>query len=312
MGGLVEEVGTLLLTGDGKALDEAADTLSPWTALVANAAVSAGVAAPASRWACAAVELAIAAADLSDDLSDGDAPPEMAPYPPGALEAVSLGLLALASGAALRVTEDGAAPGVACDVAAILAHNSACAAEGQARNLAPADGDALAAFHEARAKSGPIGGMAARMGARLGTDDPGLLDLYERFGRHVTTVGQLRNDTRDASPDGNLLKADVRAARRTVPLAFAGIVQSAGSAAPVGWERAARQQVAERGGLRAAVALATLERRRALETLLEVQRLGRPIAGLRQGIGRHEDDPDVLAASVAVDACPTEAAAPMA
>jgi geranylgeranyl pyrophosphate synthase len=145
--------------------------------------------------------------------------------------------------------------------------------------------DAVDAYEVAAAKSGPLGSLGARLGARTASDDPELLRLYGRFGWHLAVYSQLLNDARDAAPSGSVTKGDVRDGRQTVPLAFTG---SAG--APAGlqgralheWEARERQRVAAEGGVLAAVALAQAERLRADEVLDALAQMGRPVHVLRQ------------------------------
>jgi geranylgeranyl pyrophosphate synthase len=159
------------------------------------------------------------------------------------------------------------------------------AANGQALNLrADLHVDALGAFRQAQAKSGPFGSLMARLGARTATDDAQIVDLLGTFGWHLTVHHQLLNDARDAAPDPARTKADVRAGARTVPLVFSG-----SRGAPSGlndaelevWEVQERTRIAAGGGLSAALALAEAERLEALCALETLVGLGRSVGGLR-------------------------------
>jgi geranylgeranyl pyrophosphate synthase len=204
------------------------------------------------------------------------------------------GLLSLATVAVVRVIEDGASSTTAVALAELLGAEFASAANGQAANLAnqanPAfeTVDALTAYREAAAKSGPLGSMIARLGARTATDDLQIVNLFGEFGRRLAVRSQLKNDARDASPDALRIKADVRAGARTVPLAFAG-----SRGAPAGlsaielsaWERQERARIASTGGLAAAAALAEAERLGGIGALDALERLGCSVGGLRALVG---------------------------
>src|SRR6266567_1998271 len=58
------------------------------------------------------------------------------------------------------------------------------AANGQAANLQPAQPiDAITAYLQAAAKSGPLGSLMAQLGARTATDSAEIIDLLGQFGR---------------------------------------------------------------------------------------------------------------------------------
>jgi geranylgeranyl pyrophosphate synthase len=231
----------------------------------------------------------MAAADVFDDVADADRTANSDDHP-GVLLTAAAGLLSLAVVAVVRVMEDGAAPRTAVALADMLGTEFARAANGQALNLAPDQPgvDALAAYHQAAAKSGPLGALISRLGARTATDDAMIVDLMGEFGRRLGVRSQLLNDMRDAAPGAAQLKADVRAGARTVPLTF---TKSTG--APPGlselqltaWEQQERERIAASGGLAAAQALAEAERLRASEALDALEGLGCRVAGLRELLG---------------------------
>jgi geranylgeranyl pyrophosphate synthase len=186
----------------------------------------------------------------------------------------------------LRGVDDGMAAPTVVDLGRLLSDELARAADGQARSLAArAVSDAVDAYEVSAAKSGPLGSLAARLGARAATDDPEVLRLYGSFGWHLAVYSQLLNDARDAAPTGSTQKRDVRDGRQTVPLAFTG---STGAPAHLEgraleeWEERERQRVAAEGGVLAAVALAQAERLRAAEVLETLAHIGRPVQVLQQ------------------------------
>jgi geranylgeranyl pyrophosphate synthase len=171
-------------------------------------------------------------------------------------------------------------------LADLLGAEFARAANGQAISLQPLlTADALTAYRQAAAKSGPLGSLIARLGARTATDDPQIVSLLGQFGRRLAVRSQLLNDARDVAPGATQLKADVRAGARTVPLVFAGsrgAPRGLSESELAAWEEQERARIAAGGGLAAAQALAEAERLGALEALEALERLGCPISGLRQ------------------------------
>jgi len=251
--------------------------------LVAFACVSAGAAWQRALWSAVAMECAMAAADVFDDIADDEA---SALGEPGVVLMGAAGLLALAAGSLLRGTDDGLSQRTVIDLGRMLSDELAHAADGQASSVAPdASDDALGAYELAAAKSGPLGSLAARLGARCATDDAEVQELYATYGWHLAVYSQLLNDTRDAAPGGPTHKRDVRDGRQTVPLVFTG---SSGAPADVrgaalsSWESHERNRVAAEGGLVAALALAQAERLRALSALDTLASSGRPVEGLRR------------------------------
>jgi geranylgeranyl pyrophosphate synthase len=211
----------------------------------------------------------MAAADLFDDAADAD--PGTA-YRPGVLLTVGAGLLSLAGAALTRVVDDGSTAETAAALARLLGESFADATNGQARNLQTHHDqtDALTAYHEAAAKSGPLGALLARLGARTATADEDIVNLLGEFGRRLAVRSQLLNDASDAAPDAQSVKADVRSGARTVPLAFTrsrGAPPGLADADLAIWEQQERTRIAAAGGLSAARALAEAERLHAVETL---------------------------------------------
>jgi geranylgeranyl pyrophosphate synthase len=284
-GGLVAELGRQTMSAKQGILSDAPH--SAITILPAGTCMAACGDWEPAIWPAVAAECMMAAADLFDDAADADPEGAATIAAPAVLLTVGAGLLSLAGAAAARVVEDGATAETVAALAAILGEGFASAANGQAANLQAGTGqvDPLTAYRQAAAKSGPLGSVMARLGARVATDDPDIVDLLGEFGMRLTLRSQLLNDLRDAAPDAAVLKADVRAGARTVPLAFTG---SRGAPSDLSgtklaeWERAERERVAAHGGLAAAAALAEAERLSAIEVLDRLESLGCPVLGLRQ------------------------------
>ena len=288
VGDRLAEISTVIMSSEDRVLS--ANPRPQSSVLVLAACVSAGGSWQHALWPAVAMDCAMAAADVFDDIADGEAGTLSERFGPGSVLIGSAGLLALAAGIVLRGIHDGVPERTVIDLGRLLSDELAQAADGQARSLAPhAVTDAVDAYEVAAAKSGPLGSLAARLGARTACDDQELLRLYGRFGWHLAVYSQLLNDARDAAPGGSKQKRDVREGRQTVPLVFTG---SAGAPANLQgralaeWEERERQRVAAEGGVLAAVALAQAERLRAQEVLDALAQLGRPVQMLRHLLER--------------------------
>jgi hypothetical protein len=107
----------------------------------------------------------MAAADLFDDVADAD--PGSESESAGVVLTAAAGLLGLAGAAVVRVVDDGGSPTTAVALAHLLGVEFAHAANGQALSLEPSQQvDALTAYQHAAAKSGPLGSLLTRLGAR--------------------------------------------------------------------------------------------------------------------------------------------------
>jgi geranylgeranyl pyrophosphate synthase len=282
-GGLVADLARRTMRAGSGVLSEQAH--SPVSVLVAGACLSAGGDWRTALWPAAGAECMMAAADLLDDVADA-AQESLLAETPGIVLTAAAGILSLASVAIARVVDDGGSPTTAVALAQLFGADFARAANGQATNLQANHTavDALAAYRQAAAKSGPLGALIARLGARTATDSAELVELLGEFGRRFGVRSQLLNDARDAAPGAARIKADVRAGARTVPLAFAnstGAPDGLRDAELATWEVQERGRVAAGGGLTAAHALAEAERLGAVRALDALDRLGCPVAGLR-------------------------------
>jgi geranylgeranyl pyrophosphate synthase len=278
------EIALTIMSTEGRILS--AEPRPQSSFLVVAACVSAGGSWQQALWPAVAMDWAMAAADVFDDIADGEAAALSERFGPGGVLIGAAGMLALAGGIVLRGVDAGVGARMVVDLGRLLSDELARAADGQARSLAArAVPDAVDAYEVAAAKSGPLGSLAARLGARVATDEPELLRLYGSFGWHLAVYSQLLNDARDAAPGGSLHKRDVREGRQTVPLVFTG---SGGAPAQLegqallAWEEHERQRVAAEGGVLTALALAQAERLRADEVLDALARIGRPVQVLRQ------------------------------
>jgi geranylgeranyl pyrophosphate synthase len=281
-GGPIAEVGKATLSIEDGVLSDTPHSLT--TVLVAGACIAAGGDWRVARWPAVAAECLMAAADLFDDAADADIESFFAA---GVMLTAAAGLLSLASVASARVVDDGADPETAVALIQALGTGFASAANGQALNLQPekAQVDAITAYRQSAAKSGPLGALIAELGARTATADLATVQVLADFGRALAVRSQLLNDARDAAPDPAKRKSDVRTGAHTVPLAFTG-----SSGAPTAfshaqleaWEETERSRIAAAGGLVAAQALAEAERLRAVQALDRLETLGHVVTGLRQ------------------------------
>jgi geranylgeranyl pyrophosphate synthase len=287
-GGVVAEMARCTMRVGNGVLAERPHSLT--SVLVSGACLSAGADWQAALWPAAGAECMMAAADLFDDVADADPGCELVETP-GIVLTAAAGILSLAGAAMVRVVDDGASPSTALALAELLGAEFARAANGQASNLRPSPRvdppgiGALIAYRQAVAKSGPLGSLIARLGARTATDNPEIVELFGEFGRRLGVRSQLLNDARDVAPGATTSKADVRAGARTVPLAFAnstGAPLGLTEAELVSWEVTERDRIAAGGGLVAAHALAEAERLGAVRALDTLERLGCPVAGLRE------------------------------
>ena len=282
-GALLREVACEVLAGDRHILNERPGTL--WPVVVIQSCASAGGNWRKAIWPAVALEIAMVAADVFDDVADDDETDSIARFGRATVLTTAVGLLTLAGSAMLRVVEDGCAETVAVRLGRLLGDSIAAAADGQARGLGQVAvvGDVVDAYRLAAGKSGPLGELAARLGATIATEDAGALDLYGAFGWHFAVYGQLVNDALDAAPVGSAKKGDVRQGSPTVPLVFTrstGAPKGLDETTLISWERAERQRIADEGGIVLTEVLAIADRLRAEGALAALDALGHATRGL--------------------------------
>lgn len=190
----------------------------PWSALVIAAAQSASAGKPAAATVAAAVECALAAADVFDEIEDGDASDLIDCC--GAAQALNVAgaLLSLAYLILASLKDEEPHRLLQPMLSRTMSRFMLQAAAGQHVDLAseganPAPHDAL---ETARSKAGAFGAMACRLGALIQLQDEELLIEYEHFGRHLVTAGQIANDLRDAGDTSS--KSDLARDKSTLPL----------------------------------------------------------------------------------------------
>lgn len=278
-------VASFALAREGHALSPAPTSL--WPPSVALACVAAGGDWRGALWPAAALECAMVAADLFDDLADGEATDLVRRFGSGGVITGAAGLLSLAGDAVLRATEDGVADATAVRLGRMLGSHLARAADGQTSSLRGVpDGDepVVAAYRLAALKSGPLGALAFGLGAAVAGASDGALAEFQAFGWHLTVSGQLDNDTRDVLPSHPTRKRDVLDGVATVPLVFAnsrGAPSGLDDAALGEWEAAERRRVAEAGGIIIGELLANADRHRAEAALARLIELDQDVSALR-------------------------------
>ncbi|MBX6772608.1 MAG: polyprenyl synthetase family protein [Chloroflexi bacterium] len=284
-GPVLAEVARAVLGREQRLLSPKPATL--WPIVVARTCASASGDWRHALWPAVGLEVAMAAADLFDDLADGEAIDLLDRFSPGILLTAAVGLLAVGFSAVLRGEEDGCPSALCSRLGRLLGDGIALAVDGQIRSLRGRGQvtDATEAYEIAARKSGPLGELACRIGAMIGTADPSLLDLYGRFGWHLAVAGQLANDAADVLPGSRSWKRDVRDGCPTVPLVYArstGAPSGLDESSLTAWEEAERQRIVAAGGVLAAETLAIAERLRAEEALTALEAAGRDTAGLRE------------------------------
>lgn len=182
--------------------------------------------------AAAAVEFAVAAIDVTDDLVD-DEWPEGTGERARALNA-SLALGWLAQGCAGRLAEH---LGVdrAHRIGMLIGEGGLASCAGQDCDLVlegVADAGEELAHEATRLKSGSLVAMACRVGAAVAIDDPEVIALLGRFGTHVGVVAQLLNDLVDVDPDAER-GSDLRRRKKTLPIVYALRCARDGDAGPL-------------------------------------------------------------------------------
>jgi geranylgeranyl diphosphate synthase, type I len=207
-----------LLSQPGRVL--ASDGRARWPGFVLQACAAVGGDPRVAARAAAAVELAVAAIDVVDDLIDGDFQGSWVDRGRAQNASLVLGWLSQRCANAL-----GEQVGLerARRVAEAIAAGSIGSCDGQDLDmlLEPlSDVTEDAALEATVRKSGSLCAMACVVGASLATDDTAVLELVGRFGRHAGTTAQLLNDLEGVSIDMRPEKSDFRQRKKTLPTAY--------------------------------------------------------------------------------------------
>ncbi len=175
----------------------------------------------------AAVECAIAAADVLDDVEDQDAADALWRRC-GIPTATNIGnlLLFLSQIAIARLVDNGVPSEKVVEVVQTFATAGATACSGQQRDLQSATSEADESEYLARIaeKSASLARCACRSGAVVGAASPSgvesAIEPLSEFGFDVGMALQITNDLVGISPDG-ADRGDLRTGKRTLPIVYA-------------------------------------------------------------------------------------------
>lgn len=272
-----------LLARPGRVLDSTGT--GKWPAFVLETCRALGGSPADAVGAAAAVELAIAAADVVDDLAD-DEWDEQDGTPARAINA-SLALSFLSQRCAGGLAE---AIGTerAARIGRLLAQGIVAACIGEDMDLsfeAAAEVTEDQAHEMTRRKSGSLVAMACRVGAAVAVDDPCVIEAAGRFGSHVGVVAQLLNDLAGVDPDPARRGSDLRRRKKTLPVAYTlRCAREEGLTAMVRWSQSTTslpdvaddelaKSIRDAGGLHYTWVVADMHRAEALAVLRELTAL---------------------------------------
>lgn len=182
----------------------------------------------------AAMGFILTAADVLDDLQDGDSPPE---YADRSAEMI-FALLLLGHRALANTTPFVGDKGRIATALGNLDDLWLSALGGQHTEIMYSSWTTVSAeqaLDATAAKSGSLGRCAASVGAILSTDDAEEVEMYGYFGALVGVVSQLINDVDGVRPEGGP-STDLALGRKTLPVAYVLEVPEGVSAA-ADWAR---------------------------------------------------------------------------
>lgn len=215
----LQELLTGLLTLPGRAL--AREGQAKWLRFVAEPCEVLGGSLTAVPYAAAAIEFVIAAADVVDDIADGDWDSRRSSV--GCGVNASLALSHLAQRALDRLTCT-CLPHRLAGVRAALSTGvlKACAGEDlDLRFETLLDIGVEQAHSMTTWKSGALVAMACTVGAALATDDETTHNLIAAFGSHIGVIAQLLNDSAALIPQEAHRHSDLSQRKKTLPISFA-------------------------------------------------------------------------------------------
>lgn len=272
---------TDVLSLPGRALAPIGPT--KWLRFVVEPCVALGGELDAVPYAAAAVEFVLTAADVVDDIADGDWDFRRSPLGCGVNASIALSYLAQR---ALDRLVPSCSPDQLVRVRSTLNVGVLHACMGQDLDLrfeVRSDVGVEQAHAMTVWKSGALVAMACRMGATLATDNEEVLELVGMFGSHVGVIAQLLNDSAALVPNDAAHHTDIQRRKKTLPISFAlhyarlqpqaELLQWAESyddLSPTECERIAAL-IQELGSLHYAWVVADTHRREALATLRTLQ-----------------------------------------
>ncbi|HEX9987391.1 MAG TPA: polyprenyl synthetase family protein [Chloroflexia bacterium] len=251
--------------------------------------------------AAVAVEIAMAAADLLDEITDGDPSPIVRQYGSGqALNTANL-MLVMAQQVLLKAARGNNRERALAALGA-LQEMLVDAAVGQHLDMlygrmGAGEVDLEMSVRVTELKAGTLISGACRMGALMSGADRQVVDLLAKFGKAMGGIAQIINDIQDVLPleEGNggveiERKTDVALRKRTLPIVFTlrdeapkpnALQRAFGGEDGIG-EEEQRRAVVEAGGVQFAQLVMEVHRQNALETIEELEEL-RP--GARRLLG---------------------------
>lgn len=293
-------MGKYALAGPGKILSprrgEPGEDPPRWPLIVLLSCQAASPPEQQDAWrqalpAAVAVEIAMAAADLLDELTDDDPSPFVKEYGHG--QALNMGnLMLVMAQQALLWSARGSGAERALAALNALEEMLVRAATGQHLDMLydgmGADDVSLEmSVQMTELKAGALVSGACRMGALMAGASDEVVDTLTRFGKELGSIAQLTNDIQDVIPQAVEAdferKTDLRQRKRTLPIVFTlgddapepNAVQRAfrGSKVEGEDEEALRRAVVDAGGVQFTSLIMEVHRQHALEALEQLEKL---------------------------------------
>lgn len=245
--------------------------------------------------AAVALEIAIAATDILDELADADPSPIIRLYGPGqAMNTANLMLVV----AQQTLLKHGLEPGGERNLHALQALLDIGLQAGVGQHLdmlysglAPQDVTLEMAAHVTSLKAGALIGGAFRMGALMAGAQGEVLETLTRFGQELGGIAQVLNDIQDVLPQATGLgteavagrKTDISHRKRTLPIVFTlrddspepNALQrafNASNTSPVDEEELS-QAILDAGGVQFAQLVIEVHRQNAIEAVQQLDTL---------------------------------------
>lgn len=251
-------------------------------------------------WPAAAVDLAVGAINVGDDLGDRQWNSCWSSLTRAPNAGVALGFLAQYC---VARSGERLGPERAQRVGQLLAQGCATSCDGQDLDFLMEEQSSVTeelAYQAMWKKSAELVAMAFRVGAACATDDPEAIEAAGRFGAHLGIVGQLVNDVGGLDPNSSRRGTDILQRKKTLPVAYAlKVAEDEHIPALLDWysgeassdpedEQRVAQLIADLGAFHYALALAEVHREEALTALRSLEDVSghQSVRKLRPLIGR--------------------------
>jgi len=231
--------------------------------------------------AAAAIELFVAAADLLDDIEDGDYDFLLKhQYSIAQANNAVVALLMLGQKAVTLLRREKVPADTVVSVMQSLVSSGLVACGGQHAEFDRRGADLSEEDYMRliEMKSGALTECACQVGALLATDDGRVIDSYALFGKRIGLAGQLANDARSIA-NSRIGQSDIARKKRTLPIIY-GLKQAQGADATFlksifagpdevtpEAESEVRRILMALGAVQYTLVLAQIERQKALEAL---------------------------------------------